>query len=398
MDWLRAAVPALLAGVFTLALTPLAVRLAVHFRAVDPPGGRKRHAQPMPRLGGIAIAGGIVFSLGLSLAFLSEDRFGGLSAQEMIWFGIAALIIFALGLTDDLVPLGPFTKLFFQLVAASIVVAIGWQFTVLRLPWEARFSVEALAPVLSVLWIVGVTNAINLIDGLDGLAAGIVAIISASLLILAILQGQPEIVIAASCTVGACVAFLRHNWRPAKIYMGDSGSLTLGFILAAMTLRSSAKASATVAILVPILALGLPVIDSLLVMWYRFLRGHPTMGRIAGLFHGDRKHLHHLLLETRVERNRVMLTLYGLVLLFCLMALAVATSGNLRLGIAFLVIEFSAVLFIRKAGLTAEARRLADRRLAQLDANATGEIPILDSADPQSPARSNLKAKELATK
>jgi len=374
--------PALLAATVTLLLTPVALRLALRLRALDMPGGRKRQPQPIPRLGGIAIAGGILFSLAPCLKLLSHGTFMGSSRSEMYWFGVGALIIFVLGLADDVRPVGPLVKLVVQAAAASLLVAVGWQFEALRLPWEAKLTVGAVAPILSVLWIVGVTNAINLIDGLDGLAAGIVAIISSSLLVLAVLQPSPEIVITTSCIVGACLGFLRHNRRPARIYMGDSGSLLLGFILASLTLRTSVKASATVAILVPILALGLPVIDSLLVMWYRFLRGHPKMGRVAGIFHGDRKHLHHLLLETRVARSRVNLTLYGLVLAFCLMALLVATSGNLRLGLAFLVIQFLVVLLIRKAGLTAEARRLAEDKLAQLGepapdtANAAPTMPL----------------------
>ena len=293
-------------------LTPAVVRLALRLKAVDLPGGRKRHRGAMPRLGGIAIVASIAICLGPSLLLLKD---GGLaiSPMEVLGFTAAAAIIFGVGLTDDIRGLGPLQKLFFQLLAASIVVAIGWEFSALRLPGEGRFALGAVAPVVSVLWIVGVTNAINFIDGLDGLAAGIVAIIASSMLLLAVLQSSPETVIVTACIVGACVGFLRHNWRPAKIYMGDSGSLTLGFVLAAVTLRSSVKASAAVAILVPILALGLPVIDTLLVMWYRFLRGHRRMNRVARIFHGDRKHLHHLLLETHTERSKVMLTLFGLV-------------------------------------------------------------------------------------
>lgn len=391
MIWLQAVLPALLAAVVTLLLVPQALRLAVRLRAVDHPGGRKRQDGPVPRLGGVAIAGGMVFSLGLSPLLLSRQILYGLSSSEVLWIVAAALIIFVLGLADDIRPVGPIAKLLCQTVAASIVVSIGWQFTSLRLPWEGQFSVAAAAPIVSVLWIVGVTNAINLIDGLDGLAAGIVAIISSSMLVLAALQQSPSMVIATSCIAGACLGFLRHNWKPAKIYMGDSGSLLLGFMLAAITLRTSVKASATVAILVPILALGLPVIDSLLVLWLRFLRGHPTMSRVAGVFHGDRKHLHHLLLETGAKRSRVIFSLYGLVLGCCIMALIVATSGDLRLGVTFLIIEFTVVLLIRKAGLNAEARRLAERRIAGLDALAVKP----DAVDPADPG---LRAHKLFTK
>ncbi len=370
MDWLRVLLPAFLAAVVTMLLTPAVIRLATRLRAVDLPGGRKRHQSPMPRLGGMAIAGGILISLAISLVLLSSNLPRGLEAGEILGFGFALSIIFALGLTDDIIGLPPLPKLLCQILAASIVVALGWQFTNLRLPGVGSFYVGAVAPLLSVLWIVGVTNAINFIDGLDGLAAGIVAIISSSLLVLAVLQKSPETVIVTSCIAGACIGFLRHNRRPARIYMGDSGSLMLGFLLAAISLRSSVKASAAVAILVPILALGLPVLDTLLVIWYRFLRGHRQMNRVARVIHADRKHLHHLLLETRAGRSSVMLTLYGLAIGFCLMALLVAASGSLWLGLAFLGVEFAAILLIREAGLRAEARRLAEARRRGLDLEA----------------------------
>ena len=383
MSWLWALPPTLLAAIVTVLLTPPVVRLALRLRAVDVPGGRKHHRREMPRLGGIAIFGGVGVSLGLSIPLLIlGGELSSPSVTEAVGIGAAVLIVFGLGLLDDTRGASPYTKLGFQFLAATIVVAIGWQFSVLRLPWEGgRLDLGALAPLLSVLWIVGVTNAINLIDGLDGLAAGIVAIISSTVAILAVLQQRPGTVIVMSCIAGACLGFLRHNWRPAKIYMGDSGSLTLGFVLATMALRSSVKASAAIAILVPILALGLPLFDTLLVMWYRFLRGHQRLNRFARMFHADRKHLHHLLLETHSERSKVMLTLFGLAIAFCVMALLVAASGSLWLGLAFLAVEFAAILLIRKAGLNAEARRLSEAQLRQLGrGEATGEVSTIAGA------------------
>lgn len=370
MTWLRALLPGLVAAAVTILLTPAVAQLAVRLRAVDEPGGRRRQSRSTPRLGGIAILTGILIALVPSLPMLTRgETFRSVSPTETLWLLVATLIIFAVGLVDDIRQLGPFQKLFFQLVAASIVVAMGWQFSNIRLPWAAgdTFYLGAVAPLLSLLWIVGVTNAVNFIDGLDGLASGIVAIIASSLLVLAILQRSPEVIIATSCVVGASLGFLRHNWNPARIYMGDSGSLTLGFILATVSLRSSVKASATVALLVPILALGLPVLDTLLVMWYRFLKGHARMNRVARMFHADRSHLHHLLLETQRHRSKALWTLYGLALAFCVMALVVATSRSLWLGLAFLSVEFCAVLLIRKAGFKAGALRLAEDRVSHID-------------------------------
>lgn len=398
MHWIVLLFPGVIAAVVAMLLTPSVMRLAVRLRAVDVPGGRKQHVQSTPRLGGIAIVAGIVVPLGPGFMLLSPQTFRSVSLTEILGFGAAALIVFALGVADDLLGLRPFQKLLVQVLAASIVVTLGWQFTALRLPWEGRFDIGSVAAVLlTLVWIVGVTNAINFIDGLDGLAAGIVAIIACSLLIMAILQRSPETAVVMSCVAGACLGFLRHNWRPAKIYMGDSGSLTLGFVLATISLRStpSLKASAAVAILVPILTLGLPVIDTLMVMWYRFLRGHQRMNRLARMFHADRKHIHYLLLETHDKRPRVMFILYGLASGFCLMALLVAISGSLWLGLGFLGVEVAAVVMIRKAGLEAGARRLAEERLKRLERNPqvalgteefrgkspVGTLPVLERAE-----------------
>ena len=368
MLWQLVLLPALLAALATLALTPAVIKLARRHRVVDVPGGRKKHHGEVPRLGGIAIFAGMLGGLIPGLWLVSGSVSGTLTLEEVVGVGLAVTIIFGLGIVDDVRGLAPGVKILVQILAASIIVFIGWQFTALRLPFEGRFYVGAVAPLLSVVWIVGITNAINLIDGLDGLAAGIVTIIASSLLVLALLQNRPETVLLTSCIAGACLGFLRHNWRPAKIYMGDSGALTLGFMLAAVTLRSSVKASATLAPMPrPILALGLPIFDTVLVMWYRFLRGHHKINRFARMLHADRSHLHHLLLETHTERSKVMLTLYGLAVGFCIMALVVAASGSLTLGFAFLGIEFAAIMLIRRAGLNAQARGLADTRLRRLE-------------------------------
>lgn len=368
MLWQQILLTGLAACLVTILVTPAAIRLAFRMRAIDIPGGRKRHERSTPRLGGVAIVAGIVVVLGPALALFVPQGGRSWSAEEIAGFTLAAALIFGVGLADDIVGLRAGQKLAAQVVAASIVVSMGWQFNTMRLPVEGSFQLGVLAPVLSLLWIVGVTNAINFMDGLDGLAAGLVAIIGGSLLVLSVLQGSPETIVATSCIVGACLGFLRHNWCPAKIYMGDSGSLVLGFLLATISLRASpsVKASAALAILVPVLALGLPVFDTLLVMWYRFLRGHRTLNRIAQLFHADRAHLHHLLLDGKTERRRVMVTLFGMAVVFCAMALLVAANASWQMGVGFLVVEFVAVVLVRRIGLTAEARRVAGRKIERL--------------------------------
>lgn len=365
MLWLMILVPGLAAAMVTMLSTPLVIHLAHRVGAVDIPGGRKRHRRTTPRLGGVAIVGGIVVVLGPALVLFTSRSLEDFPIRDLLGFTFAAGLVFCLGLLDDIYRVRALYKLGVQTVAASVVVAMGWQFSTVRLPVEGAFQLGILAPVLSVVWIVGVTNAINFVDGMDGLAAGLVAIIGGSLLVLAVLQRSPETVVTMSCIVGASLGFLRHNWSPAKIYMGDSGSLMLGFLLATISLRSSpsVKASAALAILVPVLALGLPVFDTLLVIWYRFLRGHRTMDRIARVFHADRAHLHYLLVDGTAKRRRAMVILFGITAVFCGMALWVAASDSWGMGVAFLVVEFLVVVLVRRAGLAAEARRVASRKI-----------------------------------
>jgi len=266
---------------------------------------------------------------------------------------------------------------------------------VLRLPGIGQVSLGHAAVPVSLLWIVGVTNAINLIDGLDGLASGVVAIISTSLLFYATLQGSAGTVVLMGVMVGACLGFLRHNWEPAKIFLGDSGSLTLGFLLGAMSLHSSIKAPAAVAILVPILALGVPVMDTLLVMAVRFLdRSHGRLAdRFLRMFRADRKHLHHLLAHFGGRRARIVGVIYAVVVCFCAMALVVAVTGATLLGLVLLVVEFAVIFGMRQMGLAMEARRIARLRREGIKIDVLGHAPAGGGAVPAGPAAPAAKIK-----
>jgi UDP-GlcNAc:undecaprenyl-phosphate GlcNAc-1-phosphate transferase len=275
---------------------------------------------------------------------------------------------------DDLGGISVSRKFLFQLVAAWPLVQVGWSFEVLRLPLVGQVDLGLLSGPVSLLWIVGVTNAINLIDGLDGLAGGVVTIIAVSFLGYAVLQGSPGTVILMAAVAGACAGFLRHNWEPAQIFMGDSGSLTLGFLLAATTVHSSLKAPAAVAILVPVLALGVPVMDSLLVMGVRFLdRPKSALAdRFLSMFHADRKHLHHLLSHFGGKRSRIVAVIYAVVLSFCALALVVAATGQTTLGVALVALEFSVILAMRRLGMAMEVRRLARLQREEVKAELLG--------------------------
>ena len=362
MSWWPALVAIAVSALTTALLVPGVTRLATFLGAFDHPGPRKTHRTPVPRLGGLAIAFGI--GVGTAFAMMPHSWQEEMSPRELAYITVAILIILVIGVLDDLIGVSVIQKFLCQILAAVIVIRLGWTINVVRLPFvDEPVEVGVLGPLASLIWIVGVTNAINLLDGLDGLANGIVAIIAMTLIVYAVPQGSIITVVVTGAVAGSCLAFLRFNWEPARIFLGDSGSLTLGFVLAVFTLNSSLKSTATVAILVPILALGLPVIDTLLVMAIRFLEGSGNSfpERVAGMFKADRKHLHHLALSLAPKRKQIVLWLYVLAMVFCLMALWVALQDSQGLGLLLLFIEVLVVFFIRKAGTRAEARQVALR-------------------------------------
>lgn len=371
---------ALVAALLTSLMVPPVTRLAFALRALDHPDTRKLQASPVPRLGGVAILVGL--ALGTGMAGVSRwGEWDNLQRSEMLVLALGTGLVFLVGVVDDLVGVSIAKKFICQILAGGLLVQMGWAFEVLRLPLLGEVQLGWLGPIVSLLWIVGVTNAVNLIDGLDGLASGIVAIIATSVLAYSVVQGNAGTVLLMAGTAGSCLGFLRHNWEPAKIFMGDSGSLTLGFLLAASTIHSSLKAPAAVAILVPLLALGLPVIDTLLVMTVRFLgRPHsPLAERLLLMFHADRQHLHHLLAHLGTERTRTVKVLYLVVLSFCAMALLVAFTGETTLGVALVVLEFLVVFAMRRMGMTMAALRLAETQRQELETEVLG----LDEGPPE---------------
>jgi len=363
-----AALAGFLAAVVTGTMVPFAAKIAFAVRAVDYPGGRKFHGGAVPRLGGVAIIVGLAFSAG-TVAIMKWAAWGGrVSKTEVVAVFIATAMVFTVGLVDDIVGVSVAKKLLVEFAAAVLIVYAGWWFSVLGLPGGGALDLGVMGGVVTVLWIVGVANAINLFDGLDGLAGGVVAIVAGSMLVYSLIQGNLFTVILMGAIVGACLGFLPHNWLPAKIFMGDAGALTLGFLLAAITVHSSLKSSAAVAILIPVLALGVPVMDTLVVMAVRFLerpKGH-AVERLLRMFRADRNHVHHLMQRHGASRPMVVRTLYLFVLISCAMALAVALTKSSGLGIALVVVEAAAILLIRTLGLPRLTRALSSEQREEL--------------------------------
>jgi len=369
-----ALIAALIAGLLTSVLVPLVKRIAMAVRAVDYPGGRREHSVAVPRLGGVAILGGVFFGVG-AVALIEWPSHGVAVARSVLiaWL-LGTLMVLLAGLIEDVVGLSAGKRFLVEIAAAWIVVSAGWSFEVFSLPVIGPVHLGWLGPLVTVVWIVGVTNAINFIDGLDGLATGVIGIIAASMAAISALGGDFFSVVLLAGIVGSCVGFLRHNWSPATIFMGDAGSLSLGFILATLTVHSSTKSTAAVAILVPILALGVPVIDTLLVMVVRFLERPRKgfIGRFSSMFVADRNHLHHVILSLRPKRHAAVRSIYLIVVCSCIGALAVAMTKNMLLGLVLIGIEIVAIIIIRKVGMGRQAKALSDRRREELRGEILG--------------------------
>lgn len=269
--------------------------LAVRWGAIDAVDVRKVHNIPTPRMGGLAI---YVASTIVSLVFLP---WGHHSLALMV----GGAMIFLLGVWDDIKGLHPKVKLTGQIITALVVYAMGIRVEFLSNPLDGMISLGILTLPVTVLWIVGVTNALNLIDGLDGLAAGIATIAALTLAVVSWMQGQNQAAMYALILAASAAAFLRFNFFPAKLFMGDSGSMFLGFNLATLAILGTAKMTTAVSLLAPLLALGLPLMDTSWAIMRRIHQRQPV-------FSADKQHLHHQLLGLGLTHPQAVLMIYGM--------------------------------------------------------------------------------------
>lgn len=296
-----------LAGALLISLlgTPLLIRLAKRWKILDQPGGRHIHARPTPRLGGIILF--VAITVVLLAVFGFDPRIYGLL--------IGLALMFVLGLLDDIYQLPAVFKLMGQLMIAGIVVMFGITIGNLTNPFGGTILLHpAMDVLLTIIWILLIVNTINWLDGLDGLASGISAIASFVLIILSlfVIVNQPETATIAAIVLGASVGFLFHNWHPAKIFMGDSGSHVLGFMLAILAIISGGKL-ATAA-----LVLGLPILDLFWAVFRRIRQGKTPWS-------ADKEHLHHRLLAIGLSQPTVVVILYLFALAFGVVALLSGT-------------------------------------------------------------------------
>ena len=351
------AVPMLL----TLALTPIVIKLAHMVGAIDHPNARKAHTVAMPRLGGVAVSA--AFGISLLLLFYLDNVLAfpsWIEGPPGIMLGVAMIMVVLLGVWDDVRQIRPSQKFLVQLLLASLVYAAGFHVSGITDPLgDGKLNLGAWDYLVTVFWIIGVTNAINLIDGLDGLATGVSGIALLTMFPIALLQNDAGTAVVALILAGAVFGFLRYNFNPARVFLGDSGSLFLGFMLAILSLQSSTKSTTAFAILVPMVALGLPIMDTLLSMARRFLRsfmhhsgGHQQeakkKGRWGAMFLPDRGHIHHQLLARGFSQRRVVLLLYTVSCCLGIGAFAITIANNAEASIILLVVGIALVVGVRQ--------------------------------------------------
>lgn len=295
------------AAVVTLLLTPLVRNISVRYGLVDQPGGRKVHEKPISRLGGIAIFVGFFVALGLEAAGEAFLGWGGMLSEggsEVIGVLAGMAVIFFVGVIDDIFTLNPGPKFAGQLLAASIVIASGLRIDFVGNPFGGGLIALGLLGIpITLIYIAGFTNVINLIDGLDGLAAGITAIAATSFLLLAAQANRFEAAALAAALIGACLGFLRYNFNPASIFMGDSGAMFLGFSLATISLLGVMKSTAAIALAVPLLIIGVPIFDTASAIVRRVRHNRPIQ-------EADKGHIHHRLLGQGFNQRQTVLIIY----------------------------------------------------------------------------------------
>lgn len=326
--------------------TPLVAWMAHRFGLLDQPSeARKVHVRAVPRLGGVAVV--LAFFTPILALGLWENRVSALFYSDVRLvtglFGGAAAIV-ALGVYDDLEGASARLKLLVQVTTAIGLWAVGFRIELLGNPLGEAFDLGWLSLPLTTIWIVGVVNALNLIDGLDGLASGVALLATLVLFGVAFVDNATLLCLITVALAGSLVGFLFWNFNPAKIFLGDSGSMFLGFILAAVSIWTQQKGATAVALLVPVLALGLPILDTTL----SFVR---RVGKGKSPFVADREHLHHRLLALGLSHRNAVLTLYTASIVFGLGGLALLDSDATHRAIALSTVVVVAVILVRRVGV-----------------------------------------------
>lgn len=329
--------PFLLAMFVSYVLTPYIKKLAFKIGAIDKPDNRKVHKKIMPRLGGLAIY----------IAFMA----GAVASLEMTWDIIGILlggtVIVAIGILDDKYQLPAKVKLLGQIAAACVLVLFDIRIEWINNPFGGYYYLDLLSIPLTIFWVISFTNVVNLIDGLDGLAAGVSAIASVTVILVSVQMGYYHVAVMTAALAGGIVGFIRYNFNPATIFMGDTGSMFIGYMLAAISVYGAVKTAATVALIVPAIALGLPIMDTAFAIMRRYSNGKP-------IFQPDKGHLHHRLLAMGMNQKQAVLLMYAITAALGIAAVLWAEFDGFYAALIIAVIITAVAVGAKKIGILNE--------------------------------------------
>lgn len=315
----------LIAASITYVLTPLAGKLALFIGAVDRPNSRRINERPIANIGGIAIYFGFLLAIILSLGY----------NFKLLGIVISSTLMLIVGLVDDIKDISAKSKFIWQIIAASVLILFGIEIQFITNPLGGILYLGRLSIPFTIFWLVAITNTVNLIDGLDGLAAGISTIAALTLFGVAMQEAELLVMVLAIAIVGACLGFLQYNFNPAQIFMGDAGSQFLGFLLAAIAAVGALKSAAAMTLVIPILALGVPIFDTVFAIIRRHQNGKP-------IFEADKGHIHHRLLELGLTHKQAVIVVYLVSISLGLIALAI--NGASELQALFILIAIVTIL------------------------------------------------------
>jgi UDP-GlcNAc:undecaprenyl-phosphate GlcNAc-1-phosphate transferase len=327
---------------FSLLLTPLAGKAGARFGAMDMPGERKVHTHPTPRTGGLAIF--MAFILALAVVYIWDTKNSRLLVpnQQGIFLMIGGVICFITGVVDDFRRLSAWKKLLLQILAATIAYAGGSNIANISFS-DFSLSFGILNYGITVFWFLLFINAVNLVDGLDGLAGGLTFFTCFMMVILSALDNRYMIAVLFAALSGGILGFLRYNFNPASIFLGDGGSYFIGYAIAGMSILGSVKSQTGSAMLIPMIALGLPVFDTVLSSMRRFVLGKKIFG-------ADKEHIHHRLLSLGLKTRRVVLMMYAISIVLCLLSLFLVDVRDEKAAFLLVLVGIGAVAFAKKLG------------------------------------------------
>src|SRR6202047_2230252 len=328
---------------------------------------RDLHETPLPRIGGVSIFLSFLISLGIAFGFalLPSRHFPGFVSvpflQVLLTILVPGTLVFLLGIYDDIHSVGPYTKFAVQAVAAIMLFAGGLRILDLPVLFGARHLAWPIGLPITVLWVVGITNAFNLIDGLDGLAAGSALFSTLVVFVVAIFSGSALVSLLTIALAGAILGFLRFNFNPATIFLGDCGSLFIGFMLSALALEGATqKAPTVIAVAIPVVSFGLPILETMLSIFRRLISGKPV-------FTADREHIHHKLLQLGMSDRKVVIVLYAVSAVFALLSLFLLWPTGSTLGLVLAVLGIGIWFGVQHLGYLefGELHRVAQRTIEQ---------------------------------